>query len=292
MSAEPLQSEVVIDNAALVQRRLEQSLEGGALAIPPLPQAAVRVVQMGTRKSNDARHLSDIIDTDAVLARGVLRIAASAANRPVTPILSLQHAVAWLGFDEVANIAFTLSLQARMLDVANEKPRARRLWRHALASAVWARYLANRLDEETGLSYLCGLLHDIGKVVTLGAVNELSRCANLPLEGTDYDRLIEMFHRPIALRVVTAWRLPSPVQGVTQHWETYASLTVGRVEANIVNVAHRLADYMLFEAPPDARDLLVTDPAYRDLGLRSEDGEGLFELTADVDAELDRYLAR
>ena len=188
----------------------------------------------------------------------VLRIARSAAKRPASPIVSLPHAVAWLGFDEVANIAFTLALQGKMLDVKGQQHKARRLWRHSLASALWSRQLAHMLAQETGMCYLCGLLHNIGKVVTLGAVHELAQRAGKKLAGEEYDRLIETFHRHIGARVVTAWALPSPVLTVTSQWEAYAAAGAARFESNVVNVAHTLADFTLLDSTPLARDLLVT----------------------------------
>jgi len=66
---------------------------------------------------------------------------------------------------------------------------------------------------------------------------------------------------------------------------------VALFECNIVNVAHRLADCTLLESTHLARDLLVVDPAYRDLGLSPEDGIPLFNSAADINAELDPYLA-
>ena len=113
----------------------------------------------------------------------VLRIAASAPNRPAMPIVSLTHAVAWLGLDEVANMAFTLALQPKMLDVPGHQRKARRLWRHSLASALWSRQLALALGREPGLCYLCGLLHDIGKAVTLREAHELARWSGTLLES-------------------------------------------------------------------------------------------------------------
>jgi hypothetical protein len=56
-------------------------------------------------------------------------------------------------------------------------------------------------------------------------------------------------------------------------------------------VAHRLADFTLQESTQLARDLLVMDPAYADLGLTAADGEALFDASAAISAELDRYLA-
>jgi HD-like signal output (HDOD) protein len=280
-----------IENWEIVHGLLEQCLARDDLAVPMLPEVAIRVVRSGPKDSTNARQLSDIINADPALTMYVLRVAASAAKRPATPIVSLQHAVAWLGFEEVANIAFTLAMQGKMLDVKGQQHKARRLWRHSLASALWSRQLAHMLARETGSCYLCGLLHNIGKVVTLGAVHDLAQRAGKKLASEEYDRLIETFHRPIGARVVTAWGLPSPVLTVTSQWEAYAAAGAARFESNVVNVAHALADFTLLGSTQVARDLLVSGEAYRDLGLTPADGEPLFDSAAAINAELDRYLA-
>src|SRR6202044_293435 len=113
------------------------------------------------------------------------------------------QALAWLGFDEVATSAVPLARDGKMLDVKGQQHKARRLWRHSLASALWSRQLAHMLAQETDMCYLCGLLHNVGKVVTLGAVHELAERAGKKLAGDDFDRLIETFHRHIGARVVT-----------------------------------------------------------------------------------------
>jgi HD-like signal output (HDOD) protein len=280
-----------LDNCEFVHGLLERYLASDELAVPMLPEVAVRVVRAVPNGSVNAGQLADIINADPALTMYVLRVAASAAKRPALPIVSLPHAVAWLGFDEVANIAFTLALQGKMLDVKGQQHKARRLWRHSLASALWSRQLAHMLARETGLCYLCGLLHNIGKVVTLGAVHELAQRAGKKLASEEYDRLIETFHRHIGARVVTAWALPSPVLTVTSQWEAYAAAGAARFESNVVNVAHALADYTLLQSTQMARDLLVTGEAYRDLGLTAADGDPLFDSAAAINAELDRYLA-
>jgi HD-like signal output (HDOD) protein len=259
--------------------------------VPLLPEVAIRVVRAGPKGRINAQQLADIINADPVLTMYVMRIAGSAAKRPESPIVSLAHAIAWLGFDEVANIAFTLALQGKMLDIKGQQHKARRLWRHSLASALWSRQLAHMLARETGMCYLCGLLHNIGKVVTLGAVHDLAQRAGKKLGGEEYDRLIETFHHHIGARVVTAWALPSPVLTVTSQWEAYASAGAARFESNVVNVAHRLADFTLLDSTPLARDLLVANEAYLDLGLTAADGEALFDAAAAISADLDRYLA-
>jgi HD-like signal output (HDOD) protein len=274
----------------IVRVLLARYLACDELAIPLLPEVAVRVVHNGKNNGN-AQMLADIIHADPALTMYVLRIAASAVKRPASPIASLQHAVAWLGLDEVANIAFTLALQGKMLDVKGQQRKARRLWRHSLASALWSRQLAHLLARETGLCYLSGLLHNIGKVVTLGAVHEVALRAGQTLSSPEYDCLIEVFNRDVGNRVLSAWSLPPPVPSVIAHWETYRTAGDVQWQSNVVNVAHKLADFILHEPTMLKRDLLVMDQGYRDLGLSAEDATPLFDSAGSINSELDRYLS-
>jgi HD-like signal output (HDOD) protein len=274
-----------------VRGLVERHIAANKLVIPTLPRVAVRVVRSGTKNSGNAHLLADIIHTDPALSKYVLRIACSAAKRPSMPITSLQHAIAWLGLDDVANIAFTLALQGKMLRVEGQHRKARRLWRHSLASALWARQLSGMQGRETGIAYLCGLLHNIGRAVVLGAIHEVAENAALKLDGNEYDCLIDIFQREVGARVISAWGLPPPVPAVVARWDSYAAAGAVRWECNVVNVAHKFADFTLHEPWMLTRDLLVHDPGYRDLGLGLRDADPLFDLTGAVNAELDRYLS-
>jgi putative nucleotidyltransferase with HDIG domain len=275
------------DRSGLVRSLLAQRLERGAFVVPKLPEAAVRIVEL--REDANAQQLSDVIKADPALSMYVLRIAASAPNRPAMPIVSLTHAVAWLGLDEVANMAFTLALQPKMLDVPGHQRKARRLWRHSLASALWSRQLALALEREPGLCYLCGLLHDIGKAVTLRAAHELARASGTLLESAHYDRIIDEFHRAVAACVVTAWGMPEPVVAVATRWE--AGPGAARFECSIVNAARGLADCTAQGSPLPTLQRLAEDSAFRELGLRGDAAAAVLECDRAVNAELDRYLS-
>lgn len=280
-----------LEDLDVVRSRVEEHIARGLLTIPSLPTVAVRVVRSGTKNSADAHILADIIHADRALTDYVLRIASSAAKRPNMPITSLQHAIAWLGLDDVANIAFTLALQGKMLHVEGQQRKARRLWRHSLASALWARQLAHMLARETGVCYLGGLLHNIGRAVVLGALHDVAEFAGIHLAANEYDCLIEVFQREVSERVIAAWILPPPVPEVVARWDEYASAGALRWECNVVNLAHKLSDFTLHEPHMLTRDLLVLDQSYGDLGLASKDADALFDSTVDINAELDRYLS-
>jgi putative nucleotidyltransferase with HDIG domain len=276
------------DRCVLVRSLLAQSLERGTFVVPRLPQAAVRIVEL--REDANAQQLSDVINADPALTMYVLRIAASAPNRPAMPIVSLTHAVAWLGLDEVANMAFTLALQPKMLDVPGHQRKARRLWRHSLASALWSRQLALALEREPGLCYLCGLLHDIGKAVTLREVHELARWSGTLLESGDYDRIVDEFHREVAACVVTTWGMPEAIVAVATRWEE-ARPGAARFECSIVNAARGLADCTAQGSALPTLQRLAEDAAFRELGLRDEAAASILECDRAVNAELDRYLS-
>ena len=278
------------DAFTLVLLDVQKSLACGELAVPLLPDVAVRVIESGTQRAANAQGLAEVISADAALTRYLLRIAVSAAKRPVQHIVSLQHALAWLGIDEVANIAFTLGLQGKMLDVKGQQRKARRLWRHALASALWARQLACMLSLDTGVCYLCGLLHDIGKVVTLGVVHEVAQRRRMALSSDDYDRLVEAFHDEVGVQVVNSWALPAAVPGVIAGWRD-PSAGSQQPESDLVDLAHLLADFTLHEATMLKCDEIIEAPCYRALGLTHAHAGALFDSAAPIDAELDRYLS-
>jgi HD-like signal output (HDOD) protein len=280
-----------LESLDAVRGLVEEHIARGLLAIPSLPAVAVRVVRSGTKTSASAHVLAEIIHADSALSEYVLRIASSAAKRPTMPITSLQHAIAWLGLDDVANIAFTLALQGKMLHVEGQHRKARRLWRHSLASALWARQLAHLLARETGVCYLAGLLHNIGRAVVLGVLHDVAEFAGLHLDGNEYDCLIEAFQREVSEKVIAAWALPSPVPAVVARWDAYAAAGALRWECNVVNVAHKLADFTLHEPTMLTREQLVLDQGYRDLGLAAKDADPLFDFAVDINAELDRYLS-
>jgi HD-like signal output (HDOD) protein len=278
-----------LDGFETVRALLERHLAQGTFPVPELPEIAVRIVE--SRESANAHQLADVIKSDRALTMYVLRIAASAPNRAVMPIVSLQHAVAWLGLDEVANMAFTLALQAKMLDVRGHQRMARRLWRHSLASALWSRQLALQLERETGLCYLCGLLHDIGKAVTLRASCDLAGLAARNLSSMQYHRLLEEFHRGVAACVVVRWQLPEPILAVATRWGAASAGAAARVECGIVDVARRLADSTVEGSALPTHDELAGSASFRNLGLDSQQAGLLLKSSADIVAELDRYLS-
>ena len=89
--------------------RLGDQLLGGELALPLLPEAALRVVEAARSEQSDARRVAAIVQCDPSLASHVLRIANSAAYSPRVPIVSLNQAVSRLGMDALTSISLSVA---------------------------------------------------------------------------------------------------------------------------------------------------------------------------------------
>jgi HD-like signal output (HDOD) protein len=277
------------DSADIVHALMEQQVAAGSPQVPVLPEIAVRVMRLSADPHANAERLAELVRVDVGLSAALLRVANGVTRRPLEPIRSLHQAIAWLGLDETANLAFTIVVQGRLLNIPGQNQAVRRLWRHALASALWARQLAQRVAFDPGICYLCGLLHEVGRPVALALAHEAATRARLTLTPPQYAQLVGAFCRPLGALAAEAWQLPVAVAGAIAHWDAYAGAGDLRIECNIVALAHRLADRTIEGATVPGLELLALEPVYADLGLSAPDAAGLAASAGEVSTELALY---
>jgi len=138
-----------------------------ASEIATLPQVALHIIDVVNDPNSGAGDLKEVLEGDAALSSRVLRCVNSSAYATRTEITNLQQAIAYLGVQQIRNLAVAAS--ASKLFAGDEKigPYNRAgLWQHLVAVGVCSRLLAMRLrlsDFED--VFLAGLLHDIGIVL-------------------------------------------------------------------------------------------------------------------------------
>ncbi len=254
-----------------------------------LPEVAARVLGVAISAETNAAALARLISGDPSLAAHVMRVASSAAYKPRAPIESLQHAISWLGIAEVSDIAFTVAVQGKLMNVPGQKARVQRLWKNSVATAVWSRLVAEASGRPTEAAYLNGLLHEIGKPVCLQTIAELARRAATPLIESEFDQLVAEFHVEVGAHLATAWKLPDGVARVIRGWHDWPNAEEGRDCCAVAYLAHHLATGMLENYGTLVADALAADPVAEYLGLGLAEVLQLCAQSDHVQAVVDHY---
>ena len=288
MSIERVRQLVAADNFEFIRGLFVGQMMRGDLDLPVLPEVAARVVAVAGSPDSDAADLARMIAGDQALAAHVMRVATSAIYQPRHPIESLQHAISWLGMAEVSDVAFTVAVQGKLLNVPGQRARAQKMWKQAVGTAQWSRLVADTAGCQGEPSYLAGLLHEIGKPAALQALVELSRRAAAPLSEDEIDALVAEFYAGVGVQLAASWKLPATVISVIGDWQRWQ--TAERRDAcAIVYLAHHLAEHMLANSGSLAADALLADPVAAHFGWGLPELLGLCGHTEHVRALVDGF---
>lgn len=238
---------------SVIRQEVLDLISLGKLKVPMLPQVATQVLQAVGDANCDALRLSGLIHKDPALAGRVLKMANSPTYMAKSPMVSLQQAVARLGFATLTEIALAASVESGVFQVPGMDAELQGLWKTALATAAFAKEIARlrRLNVET--AFLCGLLADIGRPVVLQIAADSARKLNFSTRDPDVRQelllIADQFAVDATKVVVDAWDLPAAVRGAAAHRDTPLLAGPYVKEAAIAGAARALAVSMLAPVP-------------------------------------------
>jgi len=253
-----------------IQATLLDRIESGQLRLPLLPQVANQVLMLTSDPEADATQLAALIQQDQALATQILKIANSPAYMPRSPIVSLQQAVAWLGMKLLSDLALTVSIQNGVFRVRGYEKQIGELWRHALASGLFAKEIARQCRQNVESAFLSGLLHTIGKPVVLEAIIDIQESMSLTLEWDQVDGLLHTHQAQVGARVTESWGLPDLVKDAILYYDHYQDSTKSPKVAMITSLADHCALALLTAQGWDEPSLTQL-PVIQDLNLYAED---------------------
>ena len=243
------------------RKTLVKALEYDDLKIPVLPKIAQDIMMMSQDPDADIEKLSDLIHKDQAIASHVLHISNSAAFGGFERVESLEHAVARLGLKLLSEIAISVSIQKNVFNIPAFKEEIRDMWRHSLASAIYGKELAIYCRMNPDILYLCALLHEIGKPVTLFTINNLPAEMKQGLTKEDILMLVEEFHMSVGTIVTRQWELPETVQYANLYYKDWVNAPQYRTETAVTYLADQLASRTLHPENDDITHILE-DPAF------------------------------
>jgi len=264
------------DNGIEVASLLEQQLLSHHIDVPLLPDVASRVLQLSNDPDSDAAQLAQLIQSDQALAGHVMRIANSAAYTPNASMVSLQQAVARLGMNLIAEIAIAASLNSKLFKAPGYEKRVDDIWMHALCSALWGKEIARAAKQNVEASFLCGLLHTMGRPAVLQCIADLEQKQEATLEAEEGRLLEDHYHVDFGVEIVQKWEMPTIVCESVKHYLDYGVAESKPEQAMVVYAASKAAQATLW---PDEYSLeaLKSDEVFADLNLYEDEIETLLD---------------
>ena len=221
--------------------------------IPPFPIIASRLIEVLESSSVRTDIIERFVTQDAVIAAKVLRAANSPLYNPTSTIETLPLAIRIIGLTEVSRIAVAAAAAA-VFDVEERQAHEsvqqlqRVAWNHSLATARGSAWVALQVGEDVQRAYVAGLLHDIGKPVSLRGLGFalVNNRMQSPPPALVY-AAIEEAHLDVGSMVADSWKLTDYLtEVVTEHHQPAprSQLTriielVSAVDELRTNPAHR-----------------------------------------------------
>jgi len=192
-----------------VEQAIVARVQRGDVRVPAWPRSAHRLQAVLSHPGASVADVVKVLRTDDVLAGTTLRLANSAFYARGAPVTSLAAAVARLGMKELHRLGVASAAQRAFGGPGPLAGLRQRAWRHALVEAAICEklaQLAGTQDEEA--SFLGGLLHDIGRVLAIAALEQVGAPGDLE----ECWRIVDRLHVELGMVLAAKWKLPADIE--------------------------------------------------------------------------------
>ena len=214
----------------MIERQRNRTTVVGMLnrieSLPVIPAVAMQVYQLSIDPASDIEDVQKVLSTDQGLALKILKLVNSPFYGLGRKVDSIREGIIILGMEEIAQLAFGLSLAGSFSGVGIKgliDPVSLR--RHAVEVAVIGRFLCEDLtDDEFKVAFTACVLHDIGKLFLIQNFPELYNRVMLvagemqmPVYAAEED-VFGLNHGVVGGIITKKWNLPdSLVQAISFH---------------------------------------------------------------------------
>lgn len=145
------------------------------LALPSPPELVKELIQSFQDEDIAIQEITKAIELDQVISAKLLRLANSARYHASHTIGTVDHAVAYLGFNTTRTLVISSGLTSSFKLAQGFQ--LEYFWRYSLHTAVVARWLAVKTKNDSELAFMIGLMHAIGQLIMHSVMPE--KCTEL-----------------------------------------------------------------------------------------------------------------
>jgi putative nucleotidyltransferase with HDIG domain len=220
-------------------------------ALPPLPEVAVRVVEIVNDPDFSTDHLVAVVRTDPTLTTRVLKLCNSSLFALSREVHTVADAIAYLGSRRLVKLVLATCSMVYFRALDGAAGDSETLWRHSLATGILAQHLGERSEiVAPGTAFTAGILHDIGKVVLAPFADRSpgELAAATAAKAGDFlagERALTGFdHAVVGGMVADRWQLPVDLRRAIRHHHSAALIMRDNPLTAVVHVADVIADQL------------------------------------------------
>lgn len=214
----------------------------GNIQLASPPELFLRLNEVLENPEADLRDACTLIENDPGLSARVLRIVNSPFYGVPGKVTSLHRALNIVGLREIQLLVLTTLVIDRFSSFTNGLMTMKEFWAMSVRCALTVKLLAGyrRYAQCPQTLFLCGLLHEIGRLVVYHRLPELARAAALlaQSEKISYQegerRVFGFDHYKVGAELARLWRLPEVIAATIEHHDTPKNAKGFSSEATLV----------------------------------------------------------
>jgi putative nucleotidyltransferase with HDIG domain len=219
--------------------------------LPAFPLIVQKVMQIVNDRDSSASDFQDVVNKDQTLTGKILKMANSPFYSNTREIVLIKDAVVTLGYKTVKSIAYAASTgEIFKKNLPQYGLAIGGLWKHSLGCAIAARTIGKELklaDEINEELFVCGLLHDIGKLILGKFISRDDQIYMAPETGPDNILNLEkkftgFNHSQLGTMIAEKWSLPNIINEAIKFHHTPDESSLHTREVTVVNLANYICN--------------------------------------------------
>ena len=193
---------------------LSSAIVDNVNSLPQFPENVIMIQRLIHDPKSEMADIARQISMDPALTADLLKTVNSAQYMLVKRLDSIPEAVKMVGIRGISNLLLSFGTQKMLGDDTQEK---KVLWEHSYKTAFYAYNFIRNFRKNRDLMddvYVCGILHDIGKIIFSAVHPELlekikNLCAERNFSNSVFEDLAAgMNHAEIGALIAEKWNFP------------------------------------------------------------------------------------